>query len=77
MTGKVMPMAPNDEKLSTFQEILARFKVSESTLRRWVRSGEIEVVYLGRQLRFPESEVKRFLDLRRRARNRQDKRKAS
>lgn len=64
-------MTKNDEKLSTFPEMLTRFKVSESTLRRWVRSGEIEVIHLGRQLRFEESEVKRFMDLRRRARKRQ------
>jgi excisionase family DNA binding protein len=67
-------MSKSDEKLNTFQEMLARFKVSESTLRRWVRSGEIEVIHLGRQLRFPESEVKRFIDLRRRARVRQHRR---
>lgn len=68
-------MTKNDEKLSTFQEVMSRFKVSESTMRRWVRSGEIEVIHLGRQLRFEEAEVKRFMDLRRRARNRQQQKR--
>ena len=69
-------MDSNTEKLSTFQEVVTRFKVSERTLRRWVCSGEIEALKMGRQLRFEEREIKRFLDLRRRARKRLDVRKA-
>ena len=58
------------EKLSTVQEIAQRFRVSEKTVYRWVNSGEVEAIQLGRRLLFEESEVKRFMDLRRRARNR-------
>jgi excisionase family DNA binding protein len=61
-------MPINNEKLSTVQELMARFKVSDKTIRRWVHSGQIEVIYAGRQLRFEEREIKRFMDLRRRAR---------
>ena len=63
-------MTNNQEKLSTVQDLITRFKVSDKTIRRWVHSGQIEVIYAGRQLRFEEREVKRFMDLRRRARRR-------
>jgi excisionase family DNA binding protein len=61
-------MSKNDEKLSTVQDMMNRFKVSDKTVRRWVNSGQIEVIYAGRQLRFEEKEIKRFMDLRRRER---------
>jgi excisionase family DNA binding protein len=57
----------------TFKEVQQRFKISERTLRRWLHLGTIEAIHLGRQLRFEEHEIKRFMDLRRRA----AKRKAS
>lgn len=60
-------MGKDEEKLSTFKEVLTRFKVSERTLRRWLNLGMIEAIYIGRQLRFEEREIKRFMDLRRRA----------
>jgi len=64
-------MAEANEKLRTLKEVTDRFKVSDKTIRRWVHSGQIEALTLGRQLRFEEREIKRFLDLRRRARDRQ------
>jgi excisionase family DNA binding protein len=66
-------MSKDDEKLSTVQDMMNRFKVSDKTIRRWVSSGQIEVIYAGRQLRFEEREIKRFMDLRRRARVRKGK----
>jgi len=61
-------MGDTSEKLSTLQEVAARFKVSEKTVRRWFHSDQIEAISAGRQLRFEEREIKRFMDLRRRAR---------
>jgi excisionase family DNA binding protein len=61
-------MSTHTEKLSTLREVATRFKVSERTVQRWVHSGQLEVIYAGRQLRFEEREIKRFMDLRRRAR---------
>jgi excisionase family DNA binding protein len=58
------------EKLSTVKQMMARFQVSDKTIYRWVNSGQIEAIQMGRQLRFEESEVKRFMDLRRRAKKR-------
>jgi excisionase family DNA binding protein len=73
MRREVKDMGNDAEKLSTFKEVMTRFKVSERTLRRWLHLGEIEAFHIGRQLRFEEREIKRFMDLRRRA----AKRKAS
>jgi len=67
-------MKDASDKLSSVKDLMARFKVSEKTIYRWVHSGQLEVIYAGRQLRFEESEIKRFMDLRRRARARQQKR---
>jgi excisionase family DNA binding protein len=61
-------MTDQQEKLSSLQEVATRFKVSEKTIRRWFHSRQIEAIVLGRQLRFEEKEIKRFMDLRRRAR---------
>jgi excisionase family DNA binding protein len=63
-------MEGKQEKLSTVSDLVNRFKVSEKTVRRWIASGQIENIRLGRQLRFEEREIKRFLDLRRRQANR-------
>lgn len=60
-------MPTNDEKLSSMKDLVTRLKVSDKTIRRWVHSGQLEAIQLGRQLRFEEREIKRFLDLRRRA----------
>jgi excisionase family DNA binding protein len=63
-------MAKSAEALSTVKDLMSRFKVSDKTVYRWVRAGMIETVYAGRQLRFEQAEIKRFMDLRRRARKR-------
>lgn len=64
-------MAETNDNLRTVKQMMARFQVSEKTIYRWVRCGLIEAIYAGHQLRFEEAEIKRFMDLRRRARNRQ------
>jgi excisionase family DNA binding protein len=58
------------EKLSSVKDLEARFKVSDKTIYRWVQSGQLEAIAAGRQLRFEESEVKRFMNARRRTRKR-------
>jgi excisionase family DNA binding protein len=63
-------MGETPEKLSLLQEGAARFKLSDKTVRRWVHSGQVQAIYAGRQLRFEERDIKRFMDLRRRARAR-------
>lgn len=56
------------EKLSSVKDLQTRFKVSDKTIYRWVKTGQLEAIAAGRQLRFEESEVKRFMNARRRAR---------
>lgn len=57
-----------EEKLSSVKQLMARFQVSDKTIYRWVNAGQLEAITAGRQLRFEESEVKRFMNARRRAR---------
>jgi excisionase family DNA binding protein len=71
--SSVVP-SPMNTTWFTFPEVMNKLRISEPTLRRWVKAGKIEVLQIGRQLRFEESEVKRFMDLRRRARVRQHRR---
>lgn len=61
-------MTTTQEKLSTFEELRLRLKTTERSLRRWISKGDIEYMYVGRQLRFEEKEIRRYLDVRRRAR---------
>lgn len=58
------------EKLSSVKDLGTRFKVCDKTIYRWVRSGQLEAIQAGRQLRFEESEVRRFMNARRRTRYR-------
>jgi excisionase family DNA binding protein len=65
-------MSDTSEKLHTFEEVRSRLKISERTLRRWISTGDLEVIHVGRQLRFEDKEIKRYIDLRRRARLRRE-----
>lgn len=51
--------------LMTLKEVALEARVSESTIRRWVRSAELPAYRLGRQLRIRPDEFERFLDRRR------------
>lgn len=66
-------MPVDAEKLSTFKEVMTRLRTSERTLRRWLQLGMIEACHAGRELRFKESEIRRFLAVRTRARARQER----
>lgn len=66
-------MTTTQEKLNTFEDVRARLKTSERSLRRWIANKEIEVIYAGRQIRVEEKEIKRYLDARRRARQKKAK----
>lgn len=64
----ILSFARSVTALHTLQEVAARLDVCEKTIRRWVHTHQLEVIEIGRQLRFEEKEIKRFMDLRRRAR---------
>ena len=46
--------------MKTVKEFAKIFNVSDLTVRRWIDSGLIEVVRVGRTIRIPESEIKRL-----------------
>lgn len=53
-----------DEILYTPQEVADRLKVSEQTIKLWLREGTLRGVRLGgkRIWRIPESAIQEFLD---------------
>jgi excisionase family DNA binding protein len=52
-------------ELMTLKEVAEASRVSESTVRRWVRSSELPAYRLGRQIRVRPEEFESFLDKRR------------
>ena len=50
------------ENFYTIKELAAKLKISVSTIRRMIRSGELEVVRIGpqQQVRVPEAAVRRL-----------------
>ncbi len=44
----------------TIKQLTARWQVSEGTVRRWLKEGDLSAVKVGRQLRFTKAEVSRF-----------------
>lgn len=64
-------MNQQEEKISTVQELAKRFKVCDRTVYRWRDSGKLEGFMAGGQLRFEESKIKKFMNARRRAKNKQ------
>jgi len=49
------------ENFYTIAELAQMLKLSDVTIRRYIRLGEIETQKIGRQHRITETEVKRFL----------------
>ena len=45
----------------TVEEVSERLKVSERTILELKRTGKIKAVKVGRELRFSETELKRYL----------------
>ena len=50
------------EQLYTTKEIAQRLRLSDQTIRRWITQGKLRAIKAGRNLRIPESEVKRLLE---------------
>lgn len=63
--------------LHTLSEVAKRFKVTEKTVHRWVNSNQLLSLRVGHRLLFESQEIKRFMDLRRRAKARKQKRASS
>lgn len=49
------------EKIYTIQEVAELLRVNQMTIRRWIKSGKIKSIKIGRKYLFNESELKRLL----------------
>jgi excisionase family DNA binding protein len=56
-----MPVA-QEETYLTVKEIAKRYKVTEQTIRNYVKRGQLEAVRFGDQLRISEKALQDFLD---------------
>lgn len=54
----------HDEKAFTRQEVIQKFNICSATLWRWDKLGLINGKKIGRRLFYPESEIKRVLNLK-------------
>lgn len=46
----------------TVQEVAERLKVSENTVRRWIREGELKALKAGKSYRITEEQLQKFLE---------------
>lgn len=61
-----MPMPDDRGHLLSVEDVAARLDVTEETVRRWLRSGDLRGIRLSRKAgwRIRESELQAFLDKR-------------
>jgi excisionase family DNA binding protein len=52
------------DELLTVAQVADYCLVSERTVRRWIKAGELPALRLGRQLRIRELDLARFFDRR-------------
>jgi excisionase family DNA binding protein len=50
-----------DEKLLAVDAVADRFDLPETTIKKWIKQGRIQIVRLGTHIRIPESEVGRII----------------
>lgn len=56
-----MPTKKSDEAFLTVAEVADRLRVSERSVRRWVKEGSLRVHRLGRAIRISEHDLRSFL----------------
>ena len=61
--------SPASRPLRTIIDVAKRFNVSPRTVRRWIDAGELEVYYLGRNIRISDDSADDFLETKRRIKN--------
>ncbi len=57
-------MVTMQEQYWTPKEVADRFKVSEETVRRYIRQKKLQAVRFGDQLRIPDSALQEFIKKR-------------
>ena len=50
------------DQYQTVQEVADRLKVSEATVRQWIRSGELRAIDIGKGWRVPDRDLAVFLE---------------
>jgi excisionase family DNA binding protein len=53
-----------DEKLLTVAEVAEHLRVDPRSVYRWIRSGQLEAIDIGREYRISESQLRDFLEQR-------------
>jgi excisionase family DNA binding protein len=54
---------PHD-RYQTVQELADRLEVAEATVRRWIKSGELRAIDIGKGWRIADADLERFLKAR-------------
>jgi len=54
---------PHD-RYQTVPELAERLEVAEATVRRWIKSGELRAIDIGKGWRIADSDLARFLEAR-------------
>jgi excisionase family DNA binding protein len=63
MIGRIMLAA--EERFYSLEEIAERLRVSNQTIRRWIKSGRLTAYKPGREWRIRPSDLEEFLEARR------------
>lgn len=50
-----------DDQYQTVRDVADRLKVAESTVRQWIRSGELRAIDIGKGWRISEADLDGFL----------------
>ncbi len=62
---------PHD-RYQNVQELADRLEVAEATVRRWIKSGELRAIDIGKGWRIADTDLERFLKARETASRKQD-----
>ena len=62
-----------DDKLLSLQEVAQQTGMSEKTIRRWIKSGELPAIELGGRYRIARSDLQEFLSKHKKQFPRDDK----
>lgn len=48
-------------KFYTPQEVSEMFKITDKTVRNWIRNGELDAIVVGKTYRIPEESIKKLI----------------
>ncbi len=62
---KNTPITTEIDAFYSIEDVASLFSVSDKTVRRWIKSGELVAHRIGRQWRISKTDLETFLKLRR------------